>query len=73
MQSSVPKVFENLILRKICSCEKCNILPFQHGFLSGRPTLTTLHSMKTSSQVPSFFAYIQKVDSIYEDFIKAFE
>lgn len=42
IQSSIPKVLEKLILQKIYSSVKFKISSFQHGFVSGRSTLTNL-------------------------------
>lgn len=67
----VPKVFEAIVKRKLYSVTRSLISEDQHGFVSGRSTVTNLaiftnfclHSMERRFQV----------DAIYTDFAKAFD
>lgn len=71
IQSSIPKLFEKLILLKINPSVKSIITTCQHGFVSGRSTLTNLSLYE--NYITKALANRQQVDSIYTDFSKAFD
>lgn len=69
--SSIPKLFEKLILNKISFILNSCITTCQHGFVSGRSTLTNLTLYENF--ISNALSHNQQVDSIYTDFSKAFD
>lgn len=69
--STLPKLFESLVLDKLISRINPTISPLQHGFIKGRSTLSNL-ILYTNDIVNALIASHQ-IDSIYTDFSKAFD
>ena len=70
-QSIMPKLFENIIAKKLSSLLKNVIIEEQHGFMAGRSVSTNLllyHDYLCSAVEDG-----AQVDSIYTDFKKAFD
>lgn len=71
IMSTLPKLFESLVLDKLISRINRTISPLQHGFIKGRSTLSNL-ILYTNDIVNALNASHQ-TDSIYTDFSKAFD
>lgn len=71
IQSTIPKLFEKIILDKISFKLNGIITRFQHGFMKNRSTLTNL--LIYENFIANAFADKCQVDSIYTDFSKAFD
>ncbi|XP_054280059.1 uncharacterized protein LOC128998090 [Macrosteles quadrilineatus] len=71
IQSVLSKIFEGLILDIIQPLFKHIIIDEQHGFTSGRSTVTNLLSLQCL--VLEAFGRRNQVDAIYIDFSKAFD
>lgn len=71
IQSAVAKLFESLVLDFLSFPFKNVLIPEQHGFRSGKSTVTNLCVFTGS--VLSAFSHGQQVDCIYLDFSKAFD
>jgi hypothetical protein len=69
--SPIPKLFESIVTTDMTFKAKSFISPRQHGFCSGRSTLTNLLTLST--HVSSGFANKMQVDVGYFDFSKAFD
>lgn len=69
--SSIPKLFEKIILSKISSNIKHVITNCQHGFVSSRSTLTNLTVYV--NYINTALTNRKQVDSVYTDFSKAFD
>lgn len=68
---SIPKLFEKLVTDNLSSIFKDLINPNQHGFVSGRSTVTNLSIFQ--SYIIQAFRGGDQVDAIYTDFSKAFD
>lgn len=71
IQSAVAKLFESLVLDILSFPFRSIIIPEQHGFRSGKSTMTNLCVF--SNSVLSAFSRGRQVDCIYLDFSKAFD
>lgn len=69
--SSVSKLFETIVVEKLNFVTKSLILPYQHGFVANRSTVTNLAVF--SEYCIASFAEGFQVDCIYTDFSKAFD
>lgn len=69
--SAIPKLFENLVKNKLEFITREHISDRQHGFVSGRSTITNLALF--SNYVLNSFESKNQVDAIYTDFSKAFD
>lgn len=69
--SAIPKLFEQLISRKIVHSLSSVVSPCQHGFFKGKSTVTNL--LEFTSHVFSNFSCKLQTDAIYMDFSKAFD
>ena len=69
--SVIPKLFEAIIKNKIFALVKNRISPYQHGFMSGRPTTTNL--VLFTNFVLSAIEDRCQVDTVFTDFSKAFD
>lgn len=69
--SCIAKIFESLVYEHVYSHVKQAISNFQHGFVSGRSTVSNLLVYK--NYICQAFASNKQVDSIYTDFSKAFD
>ena len=69
--SAVPKLFEELIVKQISFDLNKAISSSQHGFLSGRSTVTNL--LEFSNHIFHQFSKSNQTDAIYTDFSKAFD
>lgn len=69
--SAMPKLLEAIITSQLSHSVKSLISPFQHGFLSGKSTVTNLLEF-TSKTIENFGKGLQ-TDVIYTDFSKAFD
>lgn len=71
LQSIVAKVFESLVLDRLCFSFRSLISPNQHGFMSGRSTVTNL--VLFQHYVMGAFSNNHQVDCLQLDFSKAFD
>jgi len=71
LQSVMAKVFESLVLDRLCFNFRSYISPNQHGFLSGRSTVTNL--VLFQQYVMDAFSNNHQVDCLQLDFSKAFD
>jgi hypothetical protein len=69
--SAIGKVFEKLVTSELFLAMKKIIDPYQHGFMSGRSTVTNL--VEYSSYIRLNLADRKRVDAIYTDFSSAFD
>lgn len=69
--SAIPKLFEQLITRKIVHSLSSIVSPSQHGFLKGKSAVTNL--LEFTSYAFSNFSSKLQTDTIYTDFSKAFD
>lgn len=69
--SAIPKLFESLVLDVIAKQINNIIVPNQHGFITGRNTLSNL--IIYENYISDSFVLKHQVDSIYTDFSKAFD
>lgn len=69
--STIPKMFESIVLDKIAVKFRHIITPEQHGFVTGRSTTTNL--LLYEHYIYEAFTSRAQVDSIYTDFSKAFD
>jgi len=69
--SQVSKVFETLVLRSIQPSVNSSLIEEQHGFRPGRSAVTC--NLVFSLFIFDSFAQNAQVDTIYTDFIKAFD
>ena len=65
------KIFELLLYNRIYSDVKCQISPFQHGFIQGRSTITNLVTF--TDFVATCFEHKKAAHAIYFDYSKAFD
>ena len=71
IQSSLPKLFEKIVLSKINPLLNKFITVHQHGFHKSRSTVTNLLLYET--HISRALSMNKQVDSIYTDFSKAFD
>lgn len=71
IQSTIPKLFEKIILNQITNHLHNIITPYQHGFCTGRSTLTNI--LLFQDDIYKSFESSSQVDVIYTDFSKAFD
>lgn len=71
IMSSLPKLFEQIILSKIMHQIKPIISTFQHGFMPDRSTLSNL--LLYENFISNALSKGLQVDTIYTDFSKAFD
>lgn len=71
IQSCIPKVLDKLVYQKLSFASKNFISPQQHGFMSGRSTVTNLLSYQ--HDIFSAFEGGHLVHSVYTDVAKAFD
>lgn len=69
--STIPKVFEKIVLKKIIFQLNHVISPKQHGFSTGKSTLTNL--LTYQNYISDAMSSKCQVDSIYTDLSKAFD
>lgn len=69
--SSVSKIFEHVIYKRLFFITKAWITPKQHGFFAGRSTTTNLTVF--NEYCISAFEQGSQVEAIYTDFSKAFD
>lgn len=69
--STIPKLFEKLVTDKLFESLRTHIHPNQHGFVSGKSTVTNL--VQYTSFIRCQLAKNYQIDAIYTDFSKAFE
>ena len=69
--SCVSKIFEHVIYKKLFFLTKSWISPNQHGFFSGRSTITNLTVF--SEYCLSALEHGSQVEEVYTDFSKAFD
>ncbi|CAB0006769.1 unnamed protein product, partial [Nesidiocoris tenuis] len=70
--STIPKMFEKLVLAETAPLIYPTITPNQHGFIPGRSTVTNLLSFQ-EYVLSAFEAGCPQVDCVYTDFSKAFD
>ncbi|XP_046662845.1 uncharacterized protein LOC124355732 [Homalodisca vitripennis] len=71
IQSSIAKIFESLVLKRLSFHLKGVICAEQHGFMKGRSTTTNLLTFQ--DHILTAFSESHQVDSTYTDFSKAFD
>jgi len=71
IQSTIAKVYESIILDHLYFHPKQCIYPEQHGFLSGRSTISNI--LEFQDYILKAFFDGDQVDCIYLDFSKAFD
>ncbi|CAA9995509.1 unnamed protein product, partial [Nesidiocoris tenuis] len=68
--STIPKLMEKMLVNHITPPVRQFLIPEQHGFLSGRPTVTNL--MVFQDYILEAFRRGRQVDCVYTDFSKCF-
>ena len=69
--STIPKLFDSIVSKRLTDIVLDKIIPEQHSFLQGRSTVTNLITYCTF--IHEAFESLMQVDSIYIDFSKAFD